>query len=306
MLTNKTIKINGQKCSYWVSGDTSSKVAVVFLPSGANIGTEAEEVRLTSKLQLIAIDYPGRGQSHPIDDNSFQSLAKYCWKIIDSLTIERVYLVGFSFGGVVAIEMMKLRPHLVSGALLGATGKFFTPSVRRGLKKIFLPAVESDQVMDVLTKLTSKTLLAHDSAHKDSVSLLKQWLALLDYDLPKNLKVSFTGMLAQIEGDKIVDPGGIRIIKKMFSDLEEVYICKDNSQLNFKNIFSVDMHSIYHDHVTPWHPLIALTEQYRLNLEEMNKTMDLNKKIKDKVKSKVSPSTLQKLRKLKKLLAKWE
>ncbi len=86
--------------------------------------------RLRPDYDVLLWDYPGQGRSTTADvPYSLDRFAGYLVKILDQIGVERIHLVGISYGGFVALEFARLfqeRLHTltISGILL-SRGKLF-------------------------------------------------------------------------------------------------------------------------------------------------------------------------------------
>jgi len=79
---------------------------------------------LAAERRVIVPDLPGFGRSQKrIPDYSAQAHADYLAQLLDSLSIERAHLVGFSMGGAVALEFAEAsRSRIASISLISALG----------------------------------------------------------------------------------------------------------------------------------------------------------------------------------------
>jgi pimeloyl-ACP methyl ester carboxylesterase len=99
--------------------------------------------------RVIAVDWPGHGESDSADGISGPLLADVLEDVVDALGLEDLVLVGNSVGGSAAARLAITRPHAVAGLVLVNTGGFvpnnlFTKAFCRmmgtpGLAKLMLP-----------------------------------------------------------------------------------------------------------------------------------------------------------------------
>ena len=89
---------------------------------GANLDMWAPFARLVDDRELIAFDPPGAGLSqrprHPL---RMQGLAQVVRELLDALGLERVDVLGYSFGGALAQELARRAPNRVRRLVLCAT-----------------------------------------------------------------------------------------------------------------------------------------------------------------------------------------
>ena len=77
---------------------------------------------LTEFFEVISYDQRGLGQtSKPSGDYSMQQYADDAADILDELNIEKIPVMGVSFGGMVAQELIKRHPNRVSKLVLACT-----------------------------------------------------------------------------------------------------------------------------------------------------------------------------------------
>lgn len=75
--------------------------------------------RLSSGFRVIAIDLPGHGRSEVYSEtHSMEMMAGIIRELIEKLKLGKVFLIGHSLGGYVALAFLDLYPHLLSGYCL--------------------------------------------------------------------------------------------------------------------------------------------------------------------------------------------
>jgi 3-oxoadipate enol-lactonase len=87
-------------CLHGIGGDTTS-----FQP-------QLED--LSSGSRIIAWNMPGYGGSTPLNEVSFETLARKLRDFIIDLNIPAVHLCGQSIGGMLALEMAFVYPKLIT------------------------------------------------------------------------------------------------------------------------------------------------------------------------------------------------
>ena len=111
---------------YWELFGTGDR-EVVCLLNGLAMHTAAWHgflPRLRPDYDVLLWDYPGQGRSTSLDVPYFvDRIASYLVRILDRIGVERVHLVGISYGGFVALEFARqfqdrLHTLAVSGILL--------------------------------------------------------------------------------------------------------------------------------------------------------------------------------------------
>src|SRR3954453_10485880 len=69
----------------------------------------------------IAIDTPGFGDSHPVDEPSIHAWATAAHHALDALGVDTAAVVGHHTGGSIAVELAAQRPERVSAVVLSST-----------------------------------------------------------------------------------------------------------------------------------------------------------------------------------------
>jgi 3-oxoadipate enol-lactonase len=151
--------------------------AIVFLNS---LGTD---FRVWDKLldvlgerfRTVRMDKRGHGLSTNYkDDISIESLAKDVSVLVDSLNIKNICVVGLSIGGLIAIELIRQRPHLCNSLILSDTA----PKI--GSKDMWANRIK--RVQDGGIEAISDDILARwfsRSFLKDNVDELQMWRSML-------------------------------------------------------------------------------------------------------------------------------
>ena len=68
--------------------------------------------------RVIAIDYPGYGDSEPRDGATRDDFARAALAVLDALEIDRAHIGGLSLGGVVALALHALAPERCASLIL--------------------------------------------------------------------------------------------------------------------------------------------------------------------------------------------
>jgi pimeloyl-ACP methyl ester carboxylesterase len=122
----KRIQVGERSVFYREGGQTSNKTPILFL-HGWGISTQPyQEILelLAQQHHVIAPDLPGFAQSSsPQLNNNYGSYAELLIGFIQALHLEKVHLIGHSFGGGLSVTIAALKPERVESiVLLDSTG----------------------------------------------------------------------------------------------------------------------------------------------------------------------------------------
>lgn len=111
-----------KKNNLYINDNGKEGTPIVFLHSLAgNTGQWANQLEYLGKSRrVIALDLPGHGKSASIEKEGFtvNDLSAVIQESIDSLNIEKYYLVGHSMGAVIATVLAAKKPERTEGLLL--------------------------------------------------------------------------------------------------------------------------------------------------------------------------------------------
>lgn len=125
-MENKFVTLSQGAVSY-LDNETND-TAIVFihgLGAAKEVFAHQYESPLAQSYRLIGIDLPGHGDSDKPHDPekaySVQGLAVTLNELLNSLSVDRSIVVGWSLGGHVAIEMMQMFPERLMGVMTTGT-----------------------------------------------------------------------------------------------------------------------------------------------------------------------------------------
>ncbi|MEZ5227872.1 MAG: alpha/beta hydrolase [Acidimicrobiales bacterium] len=106
---------------------TPANPAVLFLHGlgGSRTAWDTVLSELSDRWFCVAWDLPGYGRSEPIEPLSFAAIADAAARLLDLLTIDRVVVVGLSFGGQQAQHLALGHPDRVEALILADTRAVF-------------------------------------------------------------------------------------------------------------------------------------------------------------------------------------
>jgi pimeloyl-ACP methyl ester carboxylesterase len=112
------ILFNGGKIYYSDSGQGETVVLLHGYLESSEIWNGVAK-KLSIKFRVISIDLPGHGLSKVYGDcHTMEFLASTVKGLLDCLQIKRVFLIGHSLGGYVALAFLELYPDMLGGYCL--------------------------------------------------------------------------------------------------------------------------------------------------------------------------------------------
>lgn len=118
--TPRTVRVGGLELRVVRHGQGPPLLLITGI--GANLDMWGPFVRLLSGHELVAFDAPGTGRSQrPRRPLRLPALARIVVELLDALGLERVDVLGYSFGGGLAQELAHRAPERVRRLILCAT-----------------------------------------------------------------------------------------------------------------------------------------------------------------------------------------
>ncbi len=167
----KQIVINGKKIYFEEYGQGTP----LLLLSGGGLSRSIKDFEkcipeLAKHFRVIAPDSPGQGRSEQPDSVTYQVLLESMSQLIDSLKIDSAYVMGWSDGGITAIQLAAKRSDKIK--------KIVAVGANNGLRRAIPPGVPIDAVqptpLEEWEKNNQKTI--DDYMHK----LPRDWKKLLN------------------------------------------------------------------------------------------------------------------------------
>jgi pimeloyl-ACP methyl ester carboxylesterase len=164
---NLFIRVSGTRVRYWDIGTGSPPILLIH-----GIGTFCESwlmnVRgLSEHFRVIALDLPGHGNSEHMDlAYDAETYARFLDDFLQALDVDRITLIGNSFGGTIVLQMAYSYPEKVSRLVLVAAAGFGR-EVSLGFRLIGLP---------VIGKLLLRSRTNEESRRRRSEAILRSIL----------------------------------------------------------------------------------------------------------------------------------
>jgi len=216
---HKEIVLDGQKIAYYES--TGKGHPVLFI-HGNSLSSLCFEKQLTSRLgdqfRLVAMDLPGHGRSAPAHNPksaySIPAYADIVTKFARALGLEAAVLVGWSLGGHILLETIKLLPQSPGTMIFGAppVGKPMAPDAFMPnplMPLLFSRVVGNDQAAAlsaefVLPGSKIPIFYAEDIQRTDGRAREELWVSIGQGIFTDEVKIvaEISGPLAIVQGEK--------------------------------------------------------------------------------------------------------
>jgi pimeloyl-ACP methyl ester carboxylesterase len=239
------LTINGKKTHYRQSSRAPDGApAVVCLHgSGADsIVWSAQLSRLRRQYSIIAPDLPAHGRSEGEPLQSAADYARWLHAFVQTLELERFFIMGHSFGGAVAQEFARMHPEQVLALVLIGTGTRFKLSGT--YRELFEKGLDPDnpEVRDQIPEqfLEAYAFLKNNSSpvlHADLMAAgrfdSREWIASVtapalvmrgagDYVTPPDMPAELTSMLPNAGLVTIDDAGHVVMLEARDAFNEQV------------------------------------------------------------------------------------
>jgi proline-specific peptidase len=216
-------EINGVEIYYELNGESEEKIA--FLNGIAMQTTlwKAQEKHFQENYQVLLHDFRGQGQSS-LEPNkfSFKQHADDFYQLLEELEIDKIHVVGVSYGAEVAMQFALQYPQKVSSLVLGTAVSEIRPLLKAKIEswimaaetyngklffKVMAPYVYSNSFYE------EKGEWLENRADQFAKSVTKEWLDAF-ISLSENfLTLDITNELSNIKVPTLVISGEEDILK---------------------------------------------------------------------------------------------
>jgi pimeloyl-ACP methyl ester carboxylesterase len=120
----KTVSVNGTPFTYRITGDSKGVPLVLFNHLSGNLDNWDPRVidALATKHTVVTFNNRGVGSSGGKVPLTVEAMAHDSIAFIQALGYNKVNVFGFSLGGMVVQELIRIRPDLVEKVILAGTG----------------------------------------------------------------------------------------------------------------------------------------------------------------------------------------
>lgn len=186
----KKVKVNDIELAYQVFGSGEPLIMVMGFRGTMSAWDPALIEALAKRYQVIVFDNRGAGLSSDTakDQTTIEQMALDTSALIKALGYQKVHLLGWSMGSMIAMQIGIEHPELLKTLILCSPNPgghyYVTHPSTRAFKKLITPDVSKEEVLTTIFPMTEKGRQAADAY----VSRLSE--AILNKHYPDDLNVS--------------------------------------------------------------------------------------------------------------------
>jgi pimeloyl-ACP methyl ester carboxylesterase len=158
-VTSGYVNVNGVNIAFDVQGQGPSLVLIMGYRLHSIARPQAFIDVLKRSFTVITLDNRGTGRSDkPLTGYSLANMARDVATLLDEVSIESSYVLGYSMGGAIAQEFVRQFPHRVNGLILCATmcggphATYARPSIVRVMRD--LDGLSTEQIARRIWQVT--------------------------------------------------------------------------------------------------------------------------------------------------------
>jgi 3-oxoadipate enol-lactonase len=158
-VTSGYVNVNGVNIAFDVQGQGPSLVLIMGYRLHSIAWPQAFIDVLKRSFTVITLDNRGTGRSDkPLTGYSLANMARDVATLLDEVSIESSYVLGYSMGGAIAQEFVRQFPHRVNGLILCATmcggphATYARPSIVRVMRD--LDGLSTEQIARRIWQVT--------------------------------------------------------------------------------------------------------------------------------------------------------
>lgn len=247
------VKVNEANLYYELAGKGSPIVLLHGAPLDSRMW-EPQMEPLSRQFQVIRFDMRGLGRS--IDPGIPFTLYEDLYSLLKALRIEKVSLVGASFGSYAAVEFALAYPEMVECLVLVCPGGFELPSADRQQWSQKIAEAAGQGMLEEVLELNLHLLLDGPTQQKGRVQDRREWLGAIFREIfsqppvqgnkPAWLNPDPRGRLGEIRVPTLVvsgqldHPDFIRTAERLGSQIPDASHIRLHNSAHFPNIDSPD------------------------------------------------------------------
>ncbi len=203
---------------YQEYGDAGG-IPLVLLPPGIENGTYWYQLSDCFKgYRMLCFDYPGRGTSQMLHESSVKDIARLIQECLIGLGIHYFDIFGYSLGSAIGIELLRLTKETnvtVGSVTLLAPGSYLT-RYRLVINILFKPAQYSALLRNTYARIVRRSGVFKHFPDNNFDTLNRQWLSIVNWDVPNDFTTTVPTKLVYLENDKISNKYSFESIQRIF------------------------------------------------------------------------------------------
>ena len=159
---NQYITVDGNKIAYRELSKGKSKLPLLMLVHLAATLDNWDPKLLdliAEKHYVIVVDLPGVGASQGKVAPTIPGMAEQTIDFVKALGYDKINLLGLSMGGMIAQEIIRIKPDLVNRLILAGTGPRGGKEVERSQGKPLTICLKLDSSASILNSISSITMM---------------------------------------------------------------------------------------------------------------------------------------------------
>jgi pimeloyl-ACP methyl ester carboxylesterase len=192
----RTVAVGGVQIAFRDLGRRTGTPVVFFTHLSANLDNWDPRVvdGIASQRRVITVDYRGVGSSTGAVRDSIEAMADDAVAFIRALGFDRVDILGFSLGGMIAQNLTLRHPELVRKLILAGTG----PAGGEGIENVTRVA-DRDLALALLTFQDPKVFLFFTRTSNGKRSAREFFARLKERTTGRDRTISFRGYRTQLK-----------------------------------------------------------------------------------------------------------
>lgn len=155
---DQVIAINGITTHYVTAGPADGPAAIMVHGNGGSYKSmlASMNVMADAGYRVYALDSRGQGQNAPLNEYHYADMAEDVYAFIEKQQLREPVVLGFSDGGIIAIELAIMHPHSLKAiATCGANVQpdGITPEAYAGFQKWVEEAKKEGKKLPALTQM---------------------------------------------------------------------------------------------------------------------------------------------------------